>query len=126
MDKIFYKKDLLGIRIKKIQAGSTPVTDGKGSLEIVTIKHKKGHAVLPHAHKRTKRTTKTLQECIVVLKGKVRVDLYGKSTKVLKRVHVKAGEAFLTVSGGHAVHFLEASEVIEAKNGPFKNDKMPI
>lgn len=126
MDKILYKNELLAIRIKKISAGTHPITDGNGSLELVTLKNKKGHIVAPHKHKPTKRTTTGLQECIVVLRGKVRVDLYGDEDKVVKRVQVKQGEVFITISGGHSVHFLEDSEIIETKNGPFISDRVAI
>lgn len=126
MDKILYKKELLGIRIKKLSEGTHPITDGTGSLELVTLKNKKGHIVAPHKHKPMKRSTTGLQECIVVLKGKVRIDLFGNEQKVVKRIFLKQGEVFITISGGHSIHFLEDSQIIETKNGPFKKDRIAI
>jgi cupin fold WbuC family metalloprotein len=126
MDKIYYKKELLGIRVKKLKGGSLSATDESGPLQLLTLKQKKGHVVTPHSHKPVKRTTESLQECIVVLKGKVRVDLYGSEKKVVKRVIVKQGEAFITISGGHSIHFLEDTEIIETKNGPFASDRISL
>ncbi len=126
MDKILYKNELLGIRIKKLKSGSVAITESGASLQLLTLKNKKGHTVTPHYHKSTKRVTHELQECIVILKGKVRVDLYAAGNKVVKRVVLKQGEAFITISGGHSIHFLENSEIIETKNGPFVSDRMPI
>jgi hypothetical protein len=126
MDKILYNKNLLGIRIKKLKGGSLPVTEESSPLQLITLKNKKGYIVAPHIHKPVKRTTESLQECIVVLKGKVRVDLYGSGKRVVKRVTVKQGEAFITITGGHSIHFLEDTEIIETKNGPFAGDRMPL
>lgn len=126
MDKLFHKKELLGIRIKKLSQGSVAVTDSDGALQLLTLKNKKGHIVTAHAHTPVERVTQTLQECIVVLRGKVRVDLYGTGKKVLKRVQLKSGETFITISGGHSVIFLEDSEIIETKNGPFAKDRYAL
>ena len=126
MDKILHKKKLVGIRIRSLKEGSLPVVDGDEPLQVLTLKHKKGYQVKAHYHKPTTRTTASLQECLVVLKGKVRIDLYGSEKKVVKRLFLKQGETFIFVSGGHGVHFLEDTEIIEIKNGPFSPDRLPI
>ncbi len=126
MDKILYKKELLGIRIKKLSMGSNPISAEGDPLQLLTLKQPKGARVKPHTHTPKRRATMHLQECIVVLKGKVRVDLYGDGTKVLKRVTLKKGETFITISGGHSVTFLENSELIETKNGPFIKDRIDL
>ncbi len=126
MDKILYKKELLGIRIKKLSEGSVAVTESDGALQLLTLKNKKGHIVTAHAHTPVGRITQTLQECIVVLKGKVRVDLYASGKKVVKRIQLKSGETFITIAGGHSVIFLEDSEIIETKNGPFAKDRYAL
>jgi cupin fold WbuC family metalloprotein len=126
MDKILYKNELLGIRIKRLGQGSVAVTDSDGALQLLTLKNKKGHIVAPHAHTPVERVTLRLQECIVVLKGKVRVDLYASGKKVVKRVQLKSGESFITISGGHSIIFLEDSEIIETKNGPFAKDRFSL
>ena len=126
MDKLLYKKELLGIRIRKLKKGTNPISDENATLQVMSLNFKKGHDVSAHFHEPVQRVTQTLQECIVVLRGKVRVDLYGNGKKVLKKVTIKAGEAFVTMSGGHSVHFLEDSEILETKNGPFVYDKISI
>lgn len=126
MDKLLYKKELLGIRIRKIRPGSLPASEEAHPLQVLTLKYDKGHSVAPHAHKPLRRVTTGLQECIIVRKGRVRIDLYGSGKKVLRRAILNEGDVFVTISGGHSIHFLEDSEIIETKNGPFAADKISI
>lgn len=103
--------------------GSKPASDSSHSLQILTINQPKNATVKPHRHLPTKRHTLFLQECLIVKKGKIRIDLYGPTNQKVKSVFLKEGQAFITISGGHGVHFLEDSQVYEIKNGPFKDDK---
>ncbi|KKQ96658.1 MAG: hypothetical protein UV74_C0010G0004 [Candidatus Woesebacteria bacterium GW2011_GWB1_43_14] len=126
MEKIFYKKTLIGIRIKKIPKGSVPLTDGKEPLQLVSLKHPKGSYLKAHIHEPKKRVTRSLQECLIVKKGKIRLDLYGRDKKKFKRLFLKAGESFILMNGGIGIHLLEDSECLEVKNGPFVEDKVLI
>lgn len=126
MDKIFYKDTLIGIRLSVFPQGSVPHTDPSEALGLLTLRHKKGAVLRAHMHKPVKRTTASLQECFIVKKGKVRVDLYGPDKKFFRYIYLKGGQAFLAIAGGHNFHFLEDSELFEVKNGPFKEDKVLI
>ncbi len=126
MDKIFYKEKLLGIKIKKRKLGTSPITDTESFLQVLTLNYKKGHVVIPHDHKPKKRITTELNECIVIVKGKVRVKLYGGERKPVKQVILSTGDTFLYMRGGHSVHFLDDAELIEIKNGPFIDDRFPL
>ncbi|MBI2045831.1 MAG: hypothetical protein HYT28_00165 [Parcubacteria group bacterium] len=120
------KKEIIGIHIQKFNQDVTPITRDSEALQVLTLKHKKGVSIKPHTHIPKKRTTASLQECLVVRKGKVKIDLYTPNKKWLASVPIKAGEAFLFVSGGHAITMLEDSEIFEIKNGPFMNDKVNL
>ena len=103
--------------------GSIAHTDGKQSLELLTLKYPKGSHLKPHIHLSQKRITSHLQECFIVRKGRVRIDLYGPDKKFFKYVYLKAGELFIALAGGHGFHIMEDTEMVELKNGPFKDDK---
>jgi hypothetical protein len=92
-------------------------------LELLTLKHPKGTYLKAHVHIPRKRITRHLQECFIVRKGKVRVDLYGPDKNLFKHIYLKAGELFIALTGGHGFHVMEDVEMIELKNGPFKDDK---
>ena len=126
MEKIFVGKKLVGIKIKSLAPGSNPVTENEGALQVLTLKHIKGESVAPHYHRDTKRVTQTLQECLVVLKGKICVDIFDAAKRPVRRVLVRAGESYIVLEGTIGVRYLADSEVIEVKNGPFKNDKVKL
>ncbi len=124
-EKIFVGKKLVGIKIKSLAPGSNPITQDDGALQVLTLKHTKGESVAPHYHRDTKRVTHTLQECLVVVKGKISVDSYA-GKKISRSVIVRAGESYIVLAGIIGVRYLEDSEVIEVKNGPFKDDKVKL
>lgn len=123
MDRIFLKDKLVAVRVRTFPGGTNPVSSPDGALQLMTMKRPKGHIAKAHRHIPKKRTTKTLQECLIVIKGKIRYDLFDEKGKCFKKVMVKAGETMLIIGCGHAVHFLEDSLVYELKNGPFIDDK---
>lgn len=126
IQRIYYKKRLIGIRIGSgsLPKGSTPHTDPKEFVGLLTLKYPKGAIFKAHTHKKAKRVSYRLQECFIIRNGKVRIDLYGPDKKFFKYLYLKEGEAFLAVSGGHGFHVLRDLEMIEVKNGPYKNDKV--
>ena len=83
----------------------------------------KGHIGKAHRHVPKTRSTEVLQECLIVVKGKIRYDLFDERGKCFREVLVQPGEAMLILGVAHAVHFLEDSLVYELKNGPFIDDK---
>jgi len=126
MENIIYNRTLIGIRIKTIPQGSIPQTDEKEPLQLVTLKHPQGTYLQAHLHKPQKRITQRLQECLFVRKGKIKIDLYDNNKKYARYLLLKQGEAFISVSGGIGIRFIQDSEVFEFKNGPFKPDKINI
>lgn len=126
MEKITHGKTLIAIRIKKFKSGTLPLTEPSEPLQILTHKREAGNKTLAHYHLPKRRTTQTLQECLMVIKGKIKVDLFGTNKKKIKSVYLSAGDIIIFMAGGHAVHILENTEFIEIKNGPFIEDKVMI
>ncbi len=126
MEQIFHKGKLMGIRIDSLKDGSSPVTNEKESVQLVTLKHKKGAYLKAHMHKPRVRTTKRLQECLIIRKGKIKIDLYDDKKKFYQSLFLQEGEAFLLLSGGYGIHVIKDAEIFEVKNGPFKEDKVLI
>lgn len=126
MEKIIYKNTLIAIWVKKLKNGPVPLTDPRQPLQVLTHKRRAGKYTKAHAHAPKKRITQRLQECLVVLKGKIKVDLYDSKNKFFKSIYVSSGEAVIFMGGGHAVHILENTELIEVKNGPFMEDKVML
>mgnify|MGYP001612402597 CR=1 FL=1 len=126
INKIVYKKELVGYKISKIQKGTVPITDPKEYIQMVTLNHPKGTVLKAHMHKARKRITYQLQECIVIKKGKVLITLYGINKKQVKNLYLTSGQAFILFKGGIKIKMLADSEIFELKNGPFIEDKILI
>jgi len=126
VEKFYYKKTLVGVRIITFPRGSTPVTNERESLQLLTLKHPRGTYLKAHLHLPRKRITNRLQEGWIVRKGKVRLDLYGPDKRFFKYIFLKKGQAFILIAGGIAINFLDNAEIFEVKNGPFKEDKVLI
>lgn len=123
MDKILENGKVVAIRVRRAPRGVAPVTAPTDALQLLTINRKKGEIVNPHRHLPHRRVTNLLQECLMVVRGRIRVVLYDGAGRVFQRVVVRGGEALILLGVAHAVHFLEDSLVYETKNGPFVEDK---
>ena len=126
MEKIYYKKVLIGIRFNFFSEGTVPITGAKESLQVLSLKYKKGKYIKPHIHIFKQRKTERLSECLIVRKGKIKIELYGPDKKYFKRIFLKEGELFVLLNGGWGVHILEDAEIFEIKNGPFIKDEVEI
>lgn len=126
MEKIIYNNTLIAVRVKKFKNGVIPLTDPLGSLQILSHKRKAGEYTKAHIHMPKVRVTQTLQECLVVIKGKIKIDLYDPDKKFIKSIFLSAGQAVIFMNGGHGVQMVKDSEIVEIKNGPFAQDKVLI
>ena len=95
------------------------VTPKDFGLQLGMHKRKKGDYVKAHYHLPFD-TLKNLQvqEIIIVKKGKMSVGLY-YNKKIYKEVIVSSNEIIL-LNTGHNVKFLEDTEMIEVKQGPYR------
>ena len=124
MPEVFYKGTQVGILVRTVRKGSVAVTDGSEPLQLVTLKHPKHSYLAAHTHTPRRRIVRTLQECLIVKKGRVRLDLYAPDGTLFTKVTLRAGDSFILQNGGYGIHLLEDSELLEVKNGPFLDDKV--
>ena len=126
METIEKDNIILGLIIKSLSKGSTPVTRENEPLQLVSLKHPSGTILKAHKHNPKKRTTETLQECLVVKKGKISIGVYDQEDKLFQNVILSIGDVYIAMNGGIEINFLEDSEILEIKNGPFVEDKIII
>jgi hypothetical protein len=124
VEKIISNNTVIAIRIKKLKNGVISLTDPNEPLQLVTHKRSSGECTKAHIHVPKRRITEKLQECLVVIKGKIKIDFYTPKKKYFKSIYLSAGETIIFMNGGHGVHILKDSEIIEIKNGPFIEDKI--
>ena len=94
-------------------------TPGGFSQQLGYMKRPAGYEIEPHVHKLVLREVEFTQETIFVRTGKIRVDLYTKSRDYHSSEILHAGDVVLLASGGHGLTFLEESELLEVKQGPY-------
>jgi mannose-6-phosphate isomerase-like protein (cupin superfamily) len=100
-------------------AGANFFTPSEFSQQLGMLIHEKGKIVERHRHKLVKREIFRTQEVLVLLEGKIKVDLYDDDTRLLKTVILNSGDSILLAQGGHRVQVMENAKIIEVKQGPY-------
>ena len=117
------KKDekLLAVILRNSSPGKQVefLTPNDFSLQLGIHKRKKNDIVEPHEHV-TFEEVKNLevQEVIFVKKGKISIGVYHKKN-LIKNVILNSNDLIL-LNSGHSVKFLEDTELIEIKQGPYR------
>ena len=93
------------------------------SQQLGYMKHQGGHKIQEHIHRLKSREVKYTQETLFVRSGRVRVDFYADDRAYLTSREIKTGDVILLASGGHGFEFLEETEMIEVKQGPYSSDE---
>ena len=88
----------------------------------------KGYIVEPHIHKLVERKVTHTQEVLYVKSGKIKVGLFNNDHAFIGDRTLLTGDIILLSTGGHSVEWLEDSELIEIKQGPYAgySDKIKI
>lgn len=98
-------------------------TPGDFSQQLGYMKHKKGDTIREHIHTLDTREIKYTQETLFIKRGCVRVNFYADDKTHLTSRELKTGDVILLASGGHGFEFLEDTEMIEVKQGPYRGDR---
>lgn len=83
------------------------------------MKRPSGYEIEPHVHKLVVREVRFTQETIIVKSGRIRVDIYTDAREYYSSEVLNAGDIILLAGGGHGFAFLDESEIIEIKQGPY-------
>lgn len=82
--------------------------------------YNKGKELKAHRHILNERNISLTQETIVILSGKLRVDLYDETKTIFHQEILVMGEIGVILNCGHGYFVLENdTKVVEVKNGPF-------
>jgi hypothetical protein len=97
-------------------------TPGDFSQQLGYMKHKQGDTIQEHIHVLHHRDVNYTQETLIIKKGLVRVNFYHPDKTFFTSRELKTGDVILLASGGHGFEFLEETEMIEVKQGPYCSD----
>lgn len=81
-----------------------------------------GYVIPPHVHNPVAREVQYTKEVLIIRSGKVRVDFYDDDQNYLESRILNQGDIVLLAFGGHGFEMLEASEIVEIKQGPYAGD----
>jgi len=93
------------------------------SQQLAYMKRPKNYEIIPHIHVKSLKQTFDTQEVLLIKSGKVRIDFYENEEKYLISRILLPGDVILLSEGGHGFFFIEESEIIEVKQGPYDSSK---
>lgn len=107
-------------KVDEWKEGLDFLTDNEAFIQAGTWLYQKDKDLRPHEHIINNRSVERTQEVIVVVSGKLRVDLYDDNRKVFHQEELSAGDIGIILKAGHGYHIMEDNtRIVEAKNGPF-------
>ena len=98
-------------------------TPGELAQQLGYMNRPAGHCIPPHSNPCVKREILGSPEVLFVRSGRVSVDLYTDEGEFVGNRVLGAGDVILLVSGGHGLKMLDATEMIEVKQGPYAGDE---
>jgi len=121
IEKVIDEGEIIAVVVRKdsLLKGVNFFTPQDFSQQLGLLVHEKGKKISTHRHKHIKREIFLTQEVLVVLEGKVKIDLYNEKIQKIKTVVISDGDTILLASGAHGIEILEDSRIIEVKQGPY-------
>ena len=92
------------------------------SQQLAYMNRPEGYVIAPHVHNSVPREVQFTKEVLFIKSGKVRVDFYDDDQNYLESRILNSGDVILLAFGGHGFEMLEASEIIEVKQGPYAGE----
>lgn len=125
IDRISYESICLSIIIRNnyISEGIHFFTTDSDSQQLGYMRRPLDYVIMPHRHNLVPREVHYTQEVLFIRSGKVRVDFYNNEQEYVTSRILYTGDIILLADGGHGFKMLEASEIIEVKQGPYCGEK---
>jgi hypothetical protein len=110
------------VRAKYSSPGIQFFTESSDTMQLGYMNRPAGYKITPHIHKALERTIQYTQETLFIRSGRLLVNFYDDNHICFKKVIVETGDVILFKNGGHGFEFLEDSDVIEVKQGPYAGE----
>lgn len=113
--------DLASLVRKRFIAGRNDVTEARQILQFAVIGYSRGDLVGAHRHNPLPRQTIGTSECWIVMKGKIKVNLFDTDDICIFTAKLGKGDAAIFFSGGHSLEVVSRrAQIYELKNGPYE------
>jgi len=113
----------LVVRANYHKEGISFFTPNEFSQQLGYMNRPQGYVIPPHVHNPVVREVLFTKEVLFIKTGKVRVDFYDNEQRYLESRLLYQGDVILLAYGGHGFEMLEASEIIEVKQGPYAGEQ---
>ena len=105
---------------KKTFKGIKFFTSNNLNLQLGLMAHSKNHLIEPHVHLNKKKIIRQMSELLILFSGKLKVFFYNKKKVNVKSITLNKKDMILLLAGAHGFKVIEKVEMIEIKQGPFK------
>lgn len=124
IEQIVHDKEVLALILRAgfRAEGIRFFTPDDFSQQLGYMNRPQGYVIPPHVHNAVERSVHYTKEVLFIKSGRVRVDFYDDAQNYLESRILGAGDVILLAFGGHGFEMLEASEMIEVKQGPYAGD----
>lgn len=121
VERITHGDEVYAVVLRKrfAETGTHFFTPGEFSQQLGMLVHPKGKEIGRHRHRKVRREVHRTQEVLVVLEGRLEIDVFDDEVALLKTVILEPGDAVLLARGGHRISVLEDCKLIEVKQGPY-------
>lgn len=110
------------LRTAYFEQGIKFFTPDDYSQQLAYMNRPLGYVIPPHIHNPVARQVHFTNEVLFIKSGKVRIDFYIDPETYLESRILYPGDVILLTVGGHGFEMLEASEIIEVKQGPYAGE----
>ena len=124
IEHIRHREEVLAIilRANFHSEGIEFFTPAHFSQQLGYMNRPQGYVIPPHVHNPVAREVQFTKEVLIIKSGKVRVDFYDDDQNYLESRILNQGDIVLLAFGGHGFEMLEASEIVEVKQGPYAGE----
>lgn len=125
IDRIVHAGEELAVILRRgyRSEGITFLTADDYSQQLGYMNRPAGYEIPPHVHNPVSREVRFTKEVLFIRSGRVRVDFYTEAQAYIESTVLEAGDVILLARGGHGFTMLEASEIIEVKQGPYVGEQ---
>ena len=112
---------ILAIIIKgqTIPKGKNFLTENEAEFQLASFNLDSGTQIKRHIHPNQKRNINTTTETLVVIEGKMKVDIYDESLDFIESDILEAGDTVSLIRGGHGLEVINSCKFVEIKQGPY-------
>lgn len=111
-------------RLNEFSEGRTDIVPPSAFIQCAAINLYGGQTFKAHKHIEQVKTTTIAQESWCIVKGRVMAMFYDLDDTLIVNVELCAGDASITLKGGHNYQALEPSLVYEYKTGPYLGQEL--